>query len=165
MRCVHSKSIGMMHHRLAPKRGIWWCFWRDRQYFCLIIKQKAGWLVGIQQSHGKLGWHSLSIDSMPAHSPAQTAGSRLPGHCTTGWGRGGHIYMCPCTPKQLVTYTWPFGKCMEVSGENIALSEVIWWAHVYTKRQMSFSPREHCYISCFLVFITVLLFLTDRTSK
>ena len=20
-------------------------FWRDRQYFCLIIKQKAGWLV------------------------------------------------------------------------------------------------------------------------
>jgi hypothetical protein len=22
-------------------------FWWDRQYFCLIIKQKAGWLVGI----------------------------------------------------------------------------------------------------------------------
>ena len=82
--------------------------------------------------------------------------------------------MCSCTPKQFLMYTWAsnvisdnFWKCMvcmEAHGVNIALSEVILCAHVYTKRQMPFFPA-HCYMSWFLVFITVLLFSQIRLQK
>ena len=41
--------MGMMYHRFAQKKRDLGIFWWDRQCFCLIIKQKAGWLVGIAQ--------------------------------------------------------------------------------------------------------------------
>ena len=47
MLCVHSKCMDMMHHKLAQKKRDLVFFWWDRQYFCLIIEQKAGWLVGM----------------------------------------------------------------------------------------------------------------------
>ena len=47
---VHSQCMGIMHHRLAQKRGIWWFSGGiGSSYFCLIIKQKAGWLVGMER--------------------------------------------------------------------------------------------------------------------
>ena len=39
--------MDMMHHRLAQKKRDLAILWWDRQYYCLIIKQKAGWLVGM----------------------------------------------------------------------------------------------------------------------
>ena len=42
--CVHSKYMGMMHHRLAQKRAIWRFSGGIGSIFCLIIKQKLdGW--------------------------------------------------------------------------------------------------------------------------
>ena len=53
---------------------------------------------------------------------------------------------------------------MEAYGENIALSEVILWAHVYTKRQIPFFPCTllHIMVSCVHNSPT---FFTDKTSK
>ena len=43
------QMYGHMHHRLAQKKRDLAIFWWDRQYFCLIIKQKGGWLVGMHR--------------------------------------------------------------------------------------------------------------------
>ena len=39
-------------------------FWWDRQYFCLIIKQKAGWLVGMLWTRQSATLHVLSWVSL-----------------------------------------------------------------------------------------------------
>ena len=41
------KMYGHNASQVSTKKRDLAIFWWDRQYFCLIIKQKAGWLVGM----------------------------------------------------------------------------------------------------------------------
>ena len=48
------KMYGHDASQVSTKKRDLAIFWWDRQYFCLIIKQKAGWLVGMVLSLARL---------------------------------------------------------------------------------------------------------------
>ena len=97
-----------------------------------------------------------------AHFPAQTAGRSCLVTAPLGEEEGGvcvHVHQNNLLrthgPLENAWFVWkPMGRMLKWFDGSMCTQ----------KGKCTFS-HAHCYISWFLVFITVLLFLTDRTSK